>query len=599
MFAKLITAIREENINAVQTIIKENPGLLGSSDSRHRTLLHWAATYGKLEISQFLAKQTSYLLGKKDINKRVPLHYAAANGQLKVVKFLVDKKPNTAFYSDNWDETPLDHAIKENHLGTVKFLVKECMHLHNDQNIYSSILYAIEKGNLDIIKFCLTKRPNLIYKLGRTITLNYNENLLHFAVKQGQLSIVNFLCKQNQVADTSIIKLLKLLILRNQPLLEVKLGGDTSELFKIASKPYTGPLKILSFLLDKNLIDQMNPDFQDLFSSVKNDYEENEFEEMVNFFKHLSHPGSRHQFFSNEQFYHVSKKGYLEILKYLLRLNLHCQYDCHDKTPLDYAIENENLPIVEFLCEQDPFLVKKTMLYKAVEKGQVELLKILRTQYIISLKEGSEFYYTVYNNLMDYIDVLDREFLEKATYYKQLNIIKLLIQENPNSMNVSNKNGKNLLHYAIGHGDLKIVNFLIKAGADIHKRDNMNFTPFSTARAFSWLAKSTDEEKMLNYLLLASLDTPPIIELKNGVHSSKEIWKNNFVSQIKNINLNYFPTLNQEKQNIKKTTDPIDSLTLEEKKLVKRHFNPNAFWREPYRQNQLENLILVENKKNI
>jgi ankyrin repeat protein len=65
--------------------------------------MHWAATYGHIEIIEALLHKGAYLNGKDDYG-RTPLQRAAVNGEVKAVQYLLSKGANFAHRDNNKED---------------------------------------------------------------------------------------------------------------------------------------------------------------------------------------------------------------------------------------------------------------------------------------------------------------------------------------------------------------------------------------------------------------------------------------------------------------------------------------------------------------
>ena len=75
----------------------------------------------------------------------------------------------------------------------------------------------------------------------------------------------------------------------------------------------------------------------------------------------------------------------------------------------------------------------------------------------------------------------DAPALFNAIMTGKLDVVRILLRNNPKWVTARDKNGKTPLHYAVDTGDVAIVQLLIKNGADVNTKDNNGISPL-------WLA---------------------------------------------------------------------------------------------------------------
>ncbi|XP_069701578.1 uncharacterized protein [Periplaneta americana] len=119
--------------------------------------------------------------------KATILHEAARFGQLKLMKFLLDHKANPEARDSRFDTTPLMWAAEAGQLGAVRLLIQGGAKVWSrDEHGSTALLRAAEKGKLDVVKVLFI--PNFDID----ICDKYNDNLLHYAVRSGNLSLITF-----------------------------------------------------------------------------------------------------------------------------------------------------------------------------------------------------------------------------------------------------------------------------------------------------------------------------------------------------------------------------------------------------------------------
>lgn len=104
-----IDAFRRNNFRAVREIIERRPEALHWSDENGATALHWAGSFGRGDMAEWLLEQGAPA-GSPQNHGYTPLHYAAGGGAADVIKLLAMRGANLEAVNDVGD-TPLLHAV--------------------------------------------------------------------------------------------------------------------------------------------------------------------------------------------------------------------------------------------------------------------------------------------------------------------------------------------------------------------------------------------------------------------------------------------------------------------------------------------------------
>lgn len=119
------TAVKDENIHTVFSMIKRNKKCVHHRDKWYQTPMHIAAEKGNLGIVTLLYKYGA------DINARdetdfIPLHRASAGGHLEVVRFLIENGADVKIdFKAQTGLSALHKASRYGHLPVVIYLVEE------------------------------------------------------------------------------------------------------------------------------------------------------------------------------------------------------------------------------------------------------------------------------------------------------------------------------------------------------------------------------------------------------------------------------------------------------------------------------------------
>lgn len=192
----IFTVIEEGALQKLQEILEEDPSKIDvKNESDGKTLLHFAAFGGHLEIVKYLVEKNANLEAKDALN-HTPLHAASVAGRLEVVKYLADKNIHLVEEKDNYGLTPLHRAAWQGHVEVVKYLVDKGSCFNTvDYAGKTPLLLAIEANRLNVVHYFIEK----------TTVFGVENNALRIALQYaaylGKLEIVKYLlsCCTNSV----------------------------------------------------------------------------------------------------------------------------------------------------------------------------------------------------------------------------------------------------------------------------------------------------------------------------------------------------------------------------------------------------------------
>ena len=380
--------IEKENENVYQILMKKN-GIdsfnIGEGDSP----IHVAARNGHLQIVQYLIERQNVEKNTKGNLERTPLHYACLNDYLPIVQYLISKGANIALKDRNGD-APFILAYKNKCEDIIEYIqlffhfpedfepniLKACQDgklksvqclytkLHVDINVKGSgdmtpILYACEKGHLQVVDYLISKGANVTAK---------NEDgdyVIHFASMSGLLPIVKYLLIKKNVdkdiegfwkktllhyaCEKGQFQIVKYLITKEANI-EAK---DQSEETPLILACKEGHLQIVEYLLSKNAkIEAKNYNEQNSLHFACKAGHLQIVEYLISKGANI-HAKSKGLYDGMEPIHYASSYGHLSIVECLILNGADVEAKDKDgRTPLHHASTNNNIDIVKYLISK-------------------------------------------------------------------------------------------------------------------------------------------------------------------------------------------------------------------------------------------------------
>jgi len=120
--ADLLDAARYGDLEDVQAILKENPGLVDYQDEYGSSPLLMAAGNGHCDVIKVLIEHKANI-NSSNSSQNTPLHWAALNGHLEAVKLLIAAGADVT--TKNFRKrTALEEALDRNHTPICDLLAK-------------------------------------------------------------------------------------------------------------------------------------------------------------------------------------------------------------------------------------------------------------------------------------------------------------------------------------------------------------------------------------------------------------------------------------------------------------------------------------------
>ena len=119
----ILNATLNEDFPSIQWLIEQEHVDIDTTDTHDETSLYYAASFGFLDIVQYLIQKGADV-NKADDGQRTPLHEASDGGYVDIVQYLVD---HGAYINaiDEWGDTPLHNASYYGNVDVVRYLLSK------------------------------------------------------------------------------------------------------------------------------------------------------------------------------------------------------------------------------------------------------------------------------------------------------------------------------------------------------------------------------------------------------------------------------------------------------------------------------------------
>ncbi len=489
-----IEAIRYRDLDLMKLLLKYglNPN---AKDKRGRTLrqiaedqndnslniLSTTSTHNRAAVYKILVDHNQKDLDMIDLLFQSGAHNnvgdtlltdAVKNSGKFDLQHLLENKANiNAPAANGW--TPLMHAVFEGKIDIVKYLIEKGANINlKNEDGKNALMIATENHWNDIVRYLLDNGADVYarnkncetafgialshgYKGIAIMLLNamYNKVSLIDEVIYGQESVVDWLLQQNEI-DVNI-----------------KGRGGITPLMIAAE---TGDLGIAKYLLAAEAdINVKNDDGETALSIALSKGNNN----VVNLLLSVGAEVSEQDKFS---LIDAAKNGYFNIVKYCVEHGFYIDEKGIDNiTPLMLASANGHKNIVKYLLAKgaDCFLKEDSRKYNAlmfaVENGQQDVIKIMLNHVKLAAK------------------------IKNLNGFNQ-NLLSRIAASS--YVNAQDKFGNNSLMIAVTQGHIhqnhrKIINLLMKSGADVYCENKFRKTPISIAKECHVKAKSQGKVK--------------------------------------------------------------------------------------------------------
>ena len=513
------------NLELVKYLVEEAGCDINAKGSKDYTALHWACEKNQLEIVKFLISKPE--CNRESANKfgNLPLHLACCfSGNVELVRFLVEEAGCDINAKGNNDNTSLHWACDKNQLEIVKFLTSkpECnresatklknlpLHLAcgfsgnvelvrylveevgcdinaKGNNDYTSLHWACEKNQLEIVKF-LTSKPDCNLEAGdknsnRPLTIaclfSNNVELVRYLVEEAGCDIngkgKNDYTSLHEACEKNLLEIVKFLTSKPKCNQEAQSYKGYRPLHLACG--FSGNVELVRYLVEEAGCDINAKDNNDS-TSLHWACERNQLE-IVKFLtsKSKCNRESPNKFGNLPLHLACCFSGNVKLVRFLVE-EAGCDINAkgnNDYTSLHWACDKNQLEIVKFLtskpeCNRESATKLKNLpLHLACGfSGNLELVRYLVEQAGCNINAKG-------NN--DYTS------LHWACEKNQLEIVKFLTSKPECNREAGDKNSNRPLHIAcLYSGNVELVRYLVEeAGCDINAKGSNDYTSLHEA----------------------------------------------------------------------------------------------------------------------
>ncbi len=366
-------------------------------------------------------------LSHQDIDGIQAIHFSAASN-FDLLKLLYSHGIDLNATTGTLNDTPLIIATKNNRKKTVKYLLKHKVKLNTqDKTGRTALNHARENDFSDIVMMLKKYKAKATSEESLKMTAASSKKR---QLKEAEVKLSDIKTLDDAIKAKNLIKFKKYLSLRI---------NDTKKepvnLFDIAKKILEyGNLNIFNFIISKglNITDKDSDGFTLLHYAV----------------------------FYNQ----------LKIAKFLISNKLDINAISNDGTSIFIMSANSSLSMITLLISSNIIINKEkdgNIVNEAIKNSTPDVAEYF-------MNKGFLFSIEDFKNSTTLIDLIKNEEIKTLSFLikKSLNI-DTLISYNGNKLS--------MLHLAIMFNKQILSDFLIKAGADVNKRDNRNIAIFETA----------------------------------------------------------------------------------------------------------------------
>jgi ankyrin len=208
----------ERNVDAVKLLLEYGADV--KKKVAGKTLLHWAAKAGKIDVLRLLLDCWPDGISEKNrMLENTPLHLAAERGHTEMVGLLVERWPEGVREKNKWGYTPLHLAAERGHTDAVRLLVERWpegmraktkvvghlpphiynmpLSVHGDTPLHS----AARKGHHGVMRVLVEAWPEGIREKNA-----HGNTPLHLAAQGGKTGVVRLLVESSPEGKLALNK---------------------------------------------------------------------------------------------------------------------------------------------------------------------------------------------------------------------------------------------------------------------------------------------------------------------------------------------------------------------------------------------------------
>ncbi|KAF3070284.1 Ankyrin-1 [Trichoderma lentiforme] len=382
-------AVRYGYHKVLEILLEKTEVDLTFLDDRQMSLLDLAAENGHSTIIEQLLASYNFRPEQNENNKRTPISYAAENGHNAIIEMLINKEWGVNI-SDVDGRSPISFAAEQGHESTIELLLEFNADVDKAaEDGATPLWYAAKKGHSKIFNLLLRHgaNPNVVGILGRTC--------LHVAARYGYIEIAKALlnCEtfntgDNQDEDSATAMYTAAAYGQAEIVTEMlgkgldkeKQGPDNHRPLHAAHNSLSA---IRALLRSKPDLDAKTASDETALAMALRGRNEDVVEELLE--------NGANPFLSDAKgdtsLHIAARDGAIRPLRLILQqlekgFNINSMNN-NQETAISLAVDTGNLGAVQLISEQDNVDVltkdssNHTTLWKAVKKGDVDILKII------------------------------------------------------------------------------------------------------------------------------------------------------------------------------------------------------------------------------
>lgn len=186
----IVTPISEGCLDLVRRFLEEG-GNPNATDLKRRSLLHYSASYCRVEISKVLLEYGAYA-NAIDCRGWTPLHLAVKSNDIDGIQLLVSKGANLTIPTSRHGCLPIHVAAQTGCLEAVELMIKRGVNpLSTAADDYTILHYAVLGDHIHVIKFLLGLECKV--NLLQAKSMKYGCTAIHLAALAGNHNVVKML----------------------------------------------------------------------------------------------------------------------------------------------------------------------------------------------------------------------------------------------------------------------------------------------------------------------------------------------------------------------------------------------------------------------